>query len=87
MVAEVAEDSVRGALGTVLVIAFSGGEMVGYITGHFLVYETGAWLCLSFSVLFFILYTFMPETPYYLMKTNRMEVCLFTIDTTIANKQ
>lgn len=49
--------------------------MVGYITGHFLEYETGAWVCLSFSVLFFVLYSFMPETPYYLMKTARIKVC------------
>lgn len=68
--------SIRGALGTILVIAFSGGEMVGYITGHFLAYETGAWLCLSFSVLFLVLYSFMPETPYYLMKTTRIKVSL-----------
>lgn len=68
--------SIRGSLGTILVMAFSGGEMVGYITGHFLAYDTGAWVCLSFAVLFFVLYSFMPETPYYLMKTARIKVCL-----------
>lgn len=49
--------------------------MIGFKAGHFLNYDLGPWFCLSFPVLFFVLYSFMHETPYYLMKNNRVEVC------------
>lgn len=76
MVAEIAEDSIRGTLSTILVIANYGGALIGIAVGYFITYELGLWLSMLFPILFFALYAFMPETPYYLMKSNRMEVCL-----------
>lgn len=56
-----------------MVVGSAGGVLIGFIAGDILSYEMGPWFCLSFPVLFFVLYSFMPETPYYLAKTNRME--------------
>lgn len=67
---------VRGRLCTVLVLASSGGTLLGFMAGHFLEYAETPRFSLLFSVLFIATFSFMPETPYYLMKTNRMEVCI-----------
>lgn len=66
---------VRGTLNTMLVVATSGGTLIGLLAGHFLGYVEAPRYFLLFPVLFIVLYSFMPETPYYLMKINRMEVC------------
>lgn len=66
---------VRGTLNTILVVATSGGTLIGLLAGHFLGYAEAPRIFLLFPVLFIVLYSFMPETPYYLMKINRMEVC------------
>lgn len=67
--------SVRGTLNTILVVATSGGTLLGLLAGHFLGYAVAPRLFLLFPVVFIVTCSFMPETPYYLMKVNRMEVC------------
>lgn len=71
--------SIRGTLSTILVVASSGGALLGFSAGNLLPYEFGPWLSLIFPILFLITYAFMPETPYFLMKSDRMEVCLLLI--------
>lgn len=66
---------IRGTLNTMLVVATSGGTLIGFIAGHFLEYFSALRIFLLFPVLFIVSYSFMPETPYYLMKINRIEVC------------
>lgn len=66
---------VRGTLNTMLVVATSGGTLIGLLAGHFLAYATAPRIFLLFPILFIVSCSFMPETPYYLMKVNRMEVC------------
>lgn len=66
----------RGGLGVLLVLQGNAGSLLGFVIAHFLNYDLGLWLCLLFPALFLAMYSFMPETPSYLMKTNRMEVCL-----------
>lgn len=66
----------RGGLGVLLVLQGNAGALIGFVIGHFLPYELGLWLCLLFPALFLAFYSFMPETPNYLIKTNRIEVCL-----------
>lgn len=70
--------SVRGTLSTILVVASSGGAFLGFLAGHLLPYELGPWISLAFPIAFLCTYSFMPETPYFLMKSNRMEVCLLS---------
>lgn len=66
----------RGGLGVLLVLQGNAGSLLGFLVAHFLNYDLGLWLCLLFPALFLAMFSFMPETPNYLMKTNRMEVCL-----------
>lgn len=66
---------VRGTLNTILVVATSGGTLIGLLAGHFIGYAAAPRIFLLFPVLFIVLCSFLPETPYYLMKVNRMEVC------------
>lgn len=65
---------IRGQLNTILVVATSGGTFVGFVAGQFMDYADAPRIFLIFPVLFIVLCSFMPETPYYLMKTNRIEV-------------
>lgn len=67
--------STRGRLGVLLVLQANVGSLIGFVIAHFLSYEVGLWLCLLFPALFLVLYSIMPDTPYYLMQANRMEVC------------
>lgn len=69
-------DSSRGRLGILLMLQGSVGTLIGVAIGYFLSYEVGLWLCLLFPVTFLVLFAFMAETPYYLMKRNRMEVSI-----------
>lgn len=73
MVAEIAEDTIRGTLCTILVLASNGGVLLGFIFGHFLAYEQTPRISIIFPILFLIFYSFMPETPYYLMHSNRLK--------------
>ncbi|XP_031630517.1 facilitated trehalose transporter Tret1-like [Contarinia nasturtii] len=73
MVAEIAEDRIRGTLCTILVLGSTGGVLLGFVAGHFLDYSETPRISLMFPILFIAFFSFMPETPYYLMKTNRME--------------
>lgn len=58
-------------------LASSGGVLLGFLAGHYLSYEETPRIALVFPILFVAFFSFMPETPYYLMKTNHMEVGLF----------
>ncbi|XP_055317544.1 facilitated trehalose transporter Tret1-like [Sitodiplosis mosellana] len=73
MVAEISEDRIRGTLCTILVLGSTGGVLLGFVAGHFLEYAETPRIALMFPILYIALFSFMPETPYYLMKTNRME--------------
>ena len=67
---------IRGTLCTILVLGSTGGVLLGFIAGHFLEYAEAPRFALIFPILYIAFFSFMPETPYYLMKTNRMEVRL-----------
>lgn len=51
--------------------------MLGFIAGHFLEYHETPRISLIFPILFFALFSLMPETPYYLIKTNRLKVRIY----------
>lgn len=57
-------------------LASSGGALLGFLAGHYLSYEEIPRISLVFPILFVAFFSFMPETPYYLMKINQMEVRL-----------
>ncbi|XP_034119712.1 facilitated trehalose transporter Tret1 [Drosophila albomicans] len=78
-IAELAEDSVRGILGTFLVLTCNIGIVLAFVLGYYFNYATVSWIVATLSVLFFVCFWFMPETPQYLMlkqKTEQAECAL-----------
>lgn len=68
---------IRGTLCSILVLISSFGVLLGFMAGHYLEYSETPRFALMFPILYIAFYSFMPETPYYLMKTNRIEVRIF----------
>lgn len=70
-VAEVADPDIRGKLGTFQIsIMFAGNLFINVISEYFTIPTVGL-ICLTFPVLFFLLFSHMPETPYYFLSKNR----------------
>lgn len=70
---EISEDSIRGTLGSLVILSQNMGNLVVYLLGEYLSYHTILWVCLAVPVLHMILFTTMPETPSYLLKCGKVE--------------
>ncbi|XP_060822248.1 facilitated trehalose transporter Tret1-like [Bombus pascuorum] len=70
---EIAETSVRGALGSFLQLFVSFGLLYAYCIGPFVSYLTFAILCGIIPVVFVACFFMMPESPYHLLKINKRE--------------
>ncbi|XP_034946361.1 facilitated trehalose transporter Tret1-like [Chelonus insularis] len=71
-VTEISGDSIRGLLGTFMLFALNIGIFLAYILGALLSYKLFAICSLSFSVIFFVCFLFMPETPTFLVRKDRI---------------
>ncbi|KAL7741773.1 hypothetical protein ACLKA6_000381 [Drosophila palustris] len=69
--AELAEDSVRGILGTFLVLSANVGVILAFVLGYYFDYATVAWIVASLSILFVVCFWFMPETPQHLINRQK----------------
>ncbi|PSN54599.1 Facilitated trehalose transporter Tret1 [Blattella germanica] len=67
-ISEIAEDSIRGALGSFLMLFLNIGILFGYIIGAYVNYYTYAYIGILFPLLFIFCYYWLPETPMYLIK-------------------
>ncbi|CAG5055143.1 unnamed protein product [Parnassius apollo] len=70
---EVSEDSIRGTLGSLVVLSQNLGNLLVYIAGEYLCYNTTLWMCLSVPLLHLLIFVIMPETPSYLLKSGKVE--------------
>ncbi|KAJ0171471.1 hypothetical protein K1T71_013021 [Dendrolimus kikuchii] len=70
---EISEDSIRGTLGSLVVLSQNFGNLVVYLLGEYLSYHATLWICLAVPVLHMVLFTTMPETPSYLLKCGKVE--------------
>lgn len=73
-VAEIAEDSVRGSLGSLLVLNCNIGILIAFILGNYFTYEIQPIILVFMPILFFTAFSFFPESPQYLMKRGEEEV-------------
>lgn len=73
-VAEIAEDSVRGSLGSLLVLSCNIGILLAFILGNYLSYDSQPIILAFVPIIFFFLFSFFPESPQYLMKSGNEEV-------------
>ncbi|XP_037957110.1 facilitated trehalose transporter Tret1 [Teleopsis dalmanni] len=72
-ITELAEDKIRGILGTFLVFSCNAGVLIAFVVGYYLNYIQTAWSMSILTVLFLISFVFFPETPAYLMNLSKVE--------------
>ncbi|KPJ07673.1 Facilitated trehalose transporter Tret1 [Papilio machaon] len=70
---EVSEDSIRGTLGSLVILSQNLGNLLVYIAGEYLCYNTTLWICLSVPLIHLLLFITMPETPSYLLKSGKVD--------------
>ncbi|KAF5271218.1 hypothetical protein FQA39_LY08225 [Lamprigera yunnana] len=73
-VGEISEKDIRGKLGSAFNILRLVGSLYVFSAGPFLSYINLALTCSVFPILFMTLFVFMPESPYFLVKTKQYEL-------------
>ncbi|KAK9497335.1 hypothetical protein O3M35_004673 [Rhynocoris fuscipes] len=65
---EIAEPRIRGSLSTLFAIMTYVGVLVEFAVGPYVSYNALAIISASFCIIFIVLFAWMPETPYFLIK-------------------
>ncbi|XP_017757195.1 PREDICTED: facilitated trehalose transporter Tret1-like [Eufriesea mexicana] len=71
-ISEITSDGIRGMLGSLVIFLLNSGILFGYILGALLSYRLFSISMLMLPLLYFALFVFMPETPVYLVRRNRI---------------
>ncbi|XP_014482808.1 PREDICTED: facilitated trehalose transporter Tret1-2 homolog [Dinoponera quadriceps] len=71
-VSEISNDNIRGLLGSLLMFAINFGILLGYVLGGMFSLSVFAIINLAGPVLFLVTFAFMPESPVYLVRQNRI---------------
>lgn len=66
--------SIRGQLGTFYMYARNVGILFAYILGSYYNYITSSMVFTSVTVLFFVIFWFIPSTPQYYLRKNNINV-------------
>nr|CAD7452494.1 unnamed protein product [Timema tahoe] len=64
---EIAEDSIRGELGTFIALLFNFGVFFSFVVGSCVSYQALGHISFLLSVAYLVGFTFLPESPYYLL--------------------
>uniref|UniRef100_A0A1B6F7M6 Major facilitator superfamily (MFS) profile domain-containing protein n=1 Tax=Cuerna arida TaxID=1464854 RepID=A0A1B6F7M6_9HEMI len=78
-VAEVSEPEVRGALGSLFAFFLVGGFLIEYVFGPYVSFSALIYINFIPSILFFILFSIMPETPYYCLRKKNVSGALASL--------
>ncbi|CAK1543413.1 unnamed protein product [Leptosia nina] len=70
---EISEDSIRGTLGSLVVLSQNLGNLAVYLLGEYLSYHATLWICLAVPLIHLLVFCTMPETPSFLLKTGKVE--------------
>ncbi|CAH2097863.1 unnamed protein product [Euphydryas editha] len=72
-VKEISEDSIRGMTGTFVIFSQTVGNLVVFVLGDLLPYNTVLWILLAIPLIHFFILLRLPETPSYLIKCGKNE--------------
>ncbi|CAG9570594.1 unnamed protein product [Danaus chrysippus] len=70
---EISDDNIRGALGCLVILFQTTGNLFLYIIGDILSYNAILWICLAIPGIHILLFILMPDSPSYLLKRGRIE--------------
>jgi MFS family permease len=70
-VSEIAEDSVRGTLGSFFIFSINFGTLLMFVAGSYLSYTLVPQLMLALPIIFAATFVFLPETPQHLLKCGK----------------
>ncbi|XP_045455818.1 facilitated trehalose transporter Tret1-like [Melitaea cinxia] len=70
---EISDDSIRGALGCLVILFHTTGNLFLYIIGDLLSYNHILWICLTIPTVHVVAFLFMPDSPSFLVKKGKIE--------------
>ncbi|CAB0012699.1 unnamed protein product [Nesidiocoris tenuis] len=70
-ISEIAHDSIRGALGSYVILFMNGGVVAAYAVGAAASYRGLAVFCLAVPIVFLVLFFWLPETPNFYISKSR----------------
>lgn len=73
-IGEIAEKDIRGTLSSYLQLMVTVGILFGYVVGHFNTLKTFTIICAIIPLVFGAIFMWMPETPYYYVMKNRIQM-------------
>ncbi|XP_014474011.1 PREDICTED: facilitated trehalose transporter Tret1-like [Dinoponera quadriceps] len=78
-VGEIAETSIRGALGSFLQLFITIGLLYSFAIGPFVSYMVFWIVCAILNIVFFACFILMPESPYYLLSKGRKDEAIASL--------
>lgn len=63
--------SIRGSLGSLMMMSANLGILLAFVAGNYLPFEWVPRLFICLPIIFLLTVLFFPETPFYFMRTNR----------------
>lgn len=79
-VSEIADDSVRGTLGSLLILIYNSGVLFGFVIAEFLDYYGQIKINIILPIVFLAGFNYFPETPEYLLRRDQKIVSTNTMD-------
>lgn len=70
---EISEISIRGALGTLVILSQTVGNLLLYVIGDVMSYRAVLWFCFTLPFAHILLFLMMPESPSYLIRQGKKE--------------
>lgn len=70
-VSEIAEDSVRGTLGSFFIFSINFGTLLMFVAGNYMSYSLVPRVMIMFPIAFALAFAFLVETPQHLLKCGK----------------
>lgn len=86
-ISEIADDNVRGTLGSTLVFSCNLGLCFAYVCGEYVEYLTIPWVMLPASIAFVVLFLNVPDSPTFFAKKSLYDVSFPSIKTLRADEK